>query len=366
MDIGERSPYRPPGPARSTLLKEALQQTRAYRFAGMIYHDYVLGTLTRIKYTRRYNARRNHDGTPRRTILFHPEKPGHSEVLYKICKTLGYSITDSPAQVPDLVVAYEDVTNRAHNELLAGFAVDRPVVNIRCDDISKVRVETVFQEVFDYGTFVDPIAHRGPCVVKSNANAMHDGRTVDCPVATIRRGAVYQRLINNVLDHQAVDIRVPVVGTDVPFVYRKYRSLRSRFSNTNTSVEIDSADSAFSAEEMRKIQEFVQRLGLDYGELDVLRDVDDGRIYIVDVNNTPCGPPNHLDKADVERAIEMLSESFETQFMARRAPVSAAAREERQPDGEVLPTTGAELVLAAEGVETSDGLSEPSISDERL
>lgn len=32
-------------------------------------------------------------------------------------------------------------------------------------------------------------------------------------------------------------------------------------------------------------------LGLDYGELDVLRDVEDGKLYVVDVNNTPWAPP---------------------------------------------------------------------------
>jgi hypothetical protein len=33
-------------------------------------------------------------------------------------------------------------------------------------------------------------------------------------------------------------------------------------------------------------------MGLDYGELDVLRDADDGRLYVVDVNTTPFGPVN--------------------------------------------------------------------------
>lgn len=32
-------------------------------------------------------------------------------------------------------------------------------------------------------------------------------------------------------------------------------------------------------------------MGLDYGELDVLRDTEDGKLYVADVNNTPWDPP---------------------------------------------------------------------------
>lgn len=46
----------------------------------------------------------------------------------------------------------------------------------------------------------------------------------------------------------------------------------------------------FSAAELAQLLDFGARIGLEYGELDVLRDRDSGRIYVVDVNRTPYGP----------------------------------------------------------------------------
>ncbi len=40
----------------------------------------------------------------------------------------------------------------------------------------------------------------------------------------------------------------------------------------------------------RQTIEFTQSIGLDFGELDVLRDIGDGRLYIVDAANTPHSP----------------------------------------------------------------------------
>jgi hypothetical protein len=145
---------------------------------------------------------------------------------------------------------------------------------------------------------------------------MHDGELVECPAAGTRCDVVYQKLINNCVGDEVLDIRVPVINGELPFVYLKHRSLRYRFSNRNARVAMASVDSVFTDDETARIKEFVEKLGLDFGELDVLRDVDDGMIYIVDVNNTPCGPPNRLAKADSARAIEILSKTFDTEFFA--------------------------------------------------
>jgi hypothetical protein len=221
-------------------------------------------------------------------------------------------------------MAFEDVTKRPHHPLLAELSVDHFVVNLRCNDISKTRVEEVFREVFGYGTFVDPLTHQGSCVIKSDDNAMHDGALVQCPPSTTRADVVYQRLINNADGDEVVDIRVPIVGGAIPLIYWKYRDARSRFSNWNDRAEIGSPDSAFSEREVTLIMEFAKKLGLDFGELDILRDVDDEQIYIVDVNNTPCGPPNHLGKAESRRAVEMLSASFYDEFI-RKTPTRDGA-----------------------------------------
>ena len=52
-----------------------------------------------------------------------------------------------------------------------------------------------------------------------------------------------------------------------------------------------------------------RKLGIDYGEFDVLRDKD-RRIYVVDANNTPYGPPNELSEGDCTRALVLLANEF--------------------------------------------------------
>ena len=299
--------------------REELGKNRIYKFFGKIYHDYFIGTKIRLEYRRAYLAKKFDKNNVSRTILFHPDKPDYSQVLYKVCNILGYTITSSIKSDPDLIIAFQDVTRRDHSHILSQIAADNYVVNQGCNDISKMKVEDVFRDVFGYGTFVDPETYSGLCVVKSNDNAMHDGEAVECPTAATRSDVVYQRIINNTLEEEVLDIRVPIIRGEIPFVYLKYRSLRYRFSNMNTRVNMGSVDSFFNANEVTKIKQFAEKLGLDFGELDILRDVDDGNIYIVDVNNTPCGPPNHLGKAESARAVQLLSNTFNTEFFAGTA-----------------------------------------------
>lgn len=56
---------------------------------------------------------------------------------------------------------------------------------------------------------------------------------------------------------------------------------------------------------------FTEKLGLDWGGLDVLRDLDDGRIYIVDANKTDMGPPLALPLREKLRATHMLASALD-------------------------------------------------------
>jgi glutathione synthase/RimK-type ligase-like ATP-grasp enzyme len=69
-----------------------------------------------------------------------------------------------------------------------------------------------------------------------------------------------------------------------------------------------------STSEVGLLIRLCREIGLDYGEVDVLRDVDDGKMYIIDINNTPFGPPNHLDSRSSSVALERLSEAFSASF----------------------------------------------------
>lgn len=197
------------------------------------------------------------------------------------------------------------------------FPANTYLLNHRCTDIAKSRVDAVHHEVFGYALGVDPLVFTGEMVEKSDMNGRHDGCVVQGPLtpAQVSPGHVYQRLINNETSGQVDDHRVALFGDTIALVYLKKRPVQSRFSNTNTTAMILSPSAAFSEDEQVLIRRFACAMGLDIGELDILRDRDNNRIYVVDVNKTVSGPPNHLGIRDTLRAIGLLGRSFQTAIL---------------------------------------------------
>lgn len=185
-------------------------------------------------------------------------------------------------------------------------------LNDRCADISKTRVMRIAREVFGYGYEVDPAAHHGRVVCKSDGNGVHDGRIVQAPCEP-EPGMVYQRLIDNRFGTETIeDIRICVVGAEIPYVLRKRRSLDSRFGSSSACKRVAGA---LSAAEEGDVIAFAQRFGLDLGELDVLRDRIDGRLYVVDVNDTPFTPPRAMLNLSAFRCMRSAARSFERQYL---------------------------------------------------
>lgn len=257
------------------------------------------------------------NGCKSKSVLTFPHKPEPDAVLYKLCHVLGYRITDDVERKADLIINWEDCTFRLPNAVLEDLNRRQPVLNLRSRDISKRKVEEVHHAVFGYSLAVNPREFTGRCVKKSNDNATHDGRIIQCPIDAVYEDAVYQKVVNNSRDGQFVeDIRVPVFGETIPFCYRVVRPVGRRFGFgvDNTSAEICEVSDLLSANEVGMLLQLCHELGLDYGELDVLRDVDDRKAYVVDVNNTPFGPPKILDSRSAALALKRLSEAFEASF----------------------------------------------------
>lgn len=231
----------------------------------------------------------------RKRILFYPDVPWESSMMYQICQILRYGISNRATKDFDLAVKWKSTTFFEPDAVLADLAKDNTVVNINCNDISKSYVNLVFKEVFGYSTAVDPLTFEGTCVQKSNMNALHDGKIIHCPIKEVDDKNIYQILVDNEVDDGFVmDIRVPVFKHVIPFVFLYFRPIEVRFSAAITRIKIVEVSEVFTEEESKNIIRFCDKMGLDYGELDVLRNKKDGRIYIVDANTTPHGPPIHL------------------------------------------------------------------------
>lgn len=178
-------------------------------------------------------------------------------------------------------------------------------------DTDKANVEKKFSAVAGYGSFVDPHATEGLAVVKSKINAQHDGQVRRLPLAGFESERfICQRLINNNLDDYVVDIRIPFVLGNPLSAYVKFRDRGRRFDNANSHVRLVAPSEVLTIEEISLCQRFCQALGMDYGELDILRDGRNGRVYIVDANDTPAGPPKTLPTSERDQALRLIATGF--------------------------------------------------------
>jgi hypothetical protein len=250
-------------------------------------------------------------------IVTWPDFPSKRATVSSIAAHLGAVLTNKPRSC-DVVLFFDDQTVKGQLHPSIQKKAGR-VLKADSLDIQKTTVEAHHLAVFGYGTFIDPTSHRGTAVCKSNGNALHDGRYVECPTTEIITDAVYQRVINNRTDDGlALDYRVAAMGDELPVAYMKFKAWDKRFTNDTVSAQRIAVDAVFSTEEQAHIIALVKRMNIDFCEVDVLRDRTEGRIYLIDVNTTPYGPPAGLPKAERRASIALLAESFQRQFIARR------------------------------------------------
>lgn len=242
----------------------------------------------------------------RRSIAFYPHNAPPWYNVWLATQMSDIQIV-SDIDKADTVFVFEDETYTRTARQLSAEQRSR-AFNDRVEDISKNHVARVFKNVFGYSLAIDPLTHHGQAVCKSDANGTHDGKIVNCPITQgeIENGAVYQRLIETATDGlRSEDLRTNVVKGALPVVFHKFKSLEGRFGTSYLHTDVCSADDVYSKEEQVQISAFCDEIGLDFGCIDVLRDVNDGRIYIVDVNKT-CMPVLSLSFKEQLKALRLM------------------------------------------------------------
>ena len=189
----------------------------------------------------------------------------------------------------------------------------RKIINDTHFSCGKDNVARCFAAAFGYGLSVNPETTAGPMVRKSLRNAAHDGVIVNGPVKA-EEGFSYALLVDNQVGDLVEDVRLPIVGRTIPFAYLKYRPVSSRFSNKNSYSGMAGCASVLSAEERSSVLEFARLIGLEFGEIDALRDRASGRLYIVDANNTASGPPNGLSAVESALAVDLVADAIMQEF----------------------------------------------------
>lgn len=240
-------------------------------------------------------------------IAFLPDQPRPWYFVWPILHAAG-AIIEKDVHKADVIFHFDDSTlSEAKRPEIAHTA---KFINFDCRDVSKSVVANAFDKVAGYSLSVDPTTYSGLMVEKSEINAAHDGRIVAGPADFIE-GKNYQRLVNNEIPGEMVeDLRTTIVAGEPTIVFRKRRPVNRRFANLNVDVKQLLPNDCFSTEEMDIIRAFVREIGLDWGGVDVLRDVDSGKIYIVYANKTDMGPPIALPLGQKLRSTRLMARRF--------------------------------------------------------
>lgn len=246
----------------------------------------------------------------KRTVLFYPKMPSQYQVSYKLCTLMGYDMHSSPDQPFDLAIAHIGTTIFPEN--LFEPLGDLPLINRNATDISKKRVEQEFENIFGYAIGIDPETFDGLALRKSNDNYTHDGEIIQCPTTiTPDQKMTYQRYIDSRTEDDFFwEMRVPVYRSEIPLIYLKYRpDTLDRFNETSHTT-ITEPGNILSLDEQKNLVRLAGKMGVDYGEMDVLRDNTDGRIYVVDVNRAPAGPRKGMTDKQCQAAVKILMPAF--------------------------------------------------------
>ena len=250
----------------------------------------------------------------RKRIICFPHYPSRGATIYRIAKYLDFEITNKLSRGGSLAIFWEYATVRQEWQPLESLNV--PVLNLNSRNISKDEVGRCMELAFGYTSTIDPTTFQGLAVKKSVTNAVHDGQEIICPCKP-EDGFVYMKLIDTSNDlGEVMDMRVVIIKNQIPHIYTAFRPIGDKFTNVPYRAEfVTDVERYLSQEEQEQLLNFARVSGLDFGELDVLRDRNDQKIYVVDTNNTPQGPPKNLTVPEKKASIESLAKCFRNEFL---------------------------------------------------
>lgn len=241
----------------------------------------------------------------KKEITFLPELPNNRAALRNAFVYLGYSVTNSTNATSIAQVSWEDKTYKA------AFTIEKKAINAHCIDISKSYLDKMHQIVFGYGLTVNPAQSVGKILEKSEINGTHNAIIVQAP-CSVKENHVYQKLVNTRKGLFYEDIRPLVIGDKIPLCYLNYRLEGKRFSAKKIKAKLVKPNDVLSALEQQQIIVLCKKMGADIAELDVLRDREDKKIYVVDLNTTAYGPAHGLSFDNKKKAIELYANSLKS------------------------------------------------------
>ena len=214
-------------------------------------------------------------------VLFYPHKVISYARVRVIFKILGWEIIEDINKDFDIIFYWNTKTINEPDKVILKLSENYPVINLRCNDVSKSNVTKIYQEVFKNTLGVNPEKYTGRAVAKRNeGQGDKSGKIINCPCKK-EKGWHYEKLLQDISTGRIQEFRVFIVG-GIAAVNIKQKKIGNRFHTIVEKNEYKSINEVFNIAEVRKINQFCKEIGAEYCELDILRDKE---IYIIDVNN---------------------------------------------------------------------------------
>ncbi len=214
-------------------------------------------------------------------VLFYPNKVISYARVRIIFKILGWKIIEDINKDFDIVFYWNTKIINEPDKIILKLSESYRVINLRCNDVSKSNVTKVYQEVFKNTLEINPEKYTARAVAKRNeGQGDKSGKIVNCPCKN-EKGWHYQKLLQDIHIGRIQEYRVFIVG-GIVVVNIKQKKIKNRFHTIVEKNEYCSLNDSFSIEEITKINKFCKKIGVEYAELDLLRDKE---LYIIDVNN---------------------------------------------------------------------------------
>ena len=242
-------------------------------------------------------------------ILFYPENVRNGGKVFAYCQWLGIdNITDMNAD--GVIAVFFNHPNPAciypKDETLIELSKKYKVYNFNCNNTRKSHVAKIHKKVFGYNADVDK-NYKGEILRKSELQYMRNEKIVDKAIK--ERDYHYMKYFNTYKNGYYNTYRVPYFNGDIPCVVNVKRK-DPFYRKSRTKIVIKPKTYWFHPDEIRLIKKFCRHMGLDYGELDIVRNPEDNRIYIIDVNDKPgfrlLGKSRYVKKKFTQAFKEMI------------------------------------------------------------
>ena len=214
-------------------------------------------------------------------VLFYPEKVISYARIREIFKLIRWEIIEDINKDFDIIFYWNTKTVNKPNKVILKLSESFPVINLRCNDVSKSNVTKIYEKIFNNTFKIDPERHTGRAVAKRNlGQGDKSGKIINCPYKK-EGGWHYEKLLQDISIGRIQEIRAYIVGGLIA-VNEKQKKISNRFHTIVKKNEYKLINKVFNNDEVEKINQFCKEIGAEYCELDILRDKE---IYIIDVNN---------------------------------------------------------------------------------